>query len=124
MMLKIFAIFDAKALAYLPPFVLPEEGMAMRTFSDCVNSKDHQFGAHPEDYTLFFLGLYDDKTGIFSELEARSVLANGVEMVRLEVPAGQQDLPVNGADLEPAYVSPAVEAKLKAMQDSIGDDHG
>ncbi len=59
---KIFSIFDQKAKAYLPPFVLPEVGMATRTFADCVNSEEHQFGRHPGDYTLMELGTWDDST--------------------------------------------------------------
>ena len=59
---RIFCIFDEKAKAYLPPFILPEVGMALRTFGDCVNSDDHQFGRHPSDYTMFTLGSYDDAT--------------------------------------------------------------
>lgn len=30
--LKLFSIYDTKALAYLPPFFLPQRGQAMRTF--------------------------------------------------------------------------------------------
>jgi len=102
---KIFSIFDGKAMAYLPPFCLPEVGMASRTFGDCVNSADHQFGLHPEDYTLFQIGLYDDSTGIISGLEARCVIANGVELKRVEVDPSQESLPVNGGDSPGAPVS-------------------
>lgn len=56
MMQKIFTIYDSKAHAYLPPFFLPEAGMAVRVFSDCVNDKSHQFSKHPGDYTLFQIG--------------------------------------------------------------------
>ena len=48
-----FSVYDEKARAYLPPFILPEIGMATRTFGDCINSEQHQFGKHPSDYTLF-----------------------------------------------------------------------
>ncbi len=102
---RMFAIFDAKALAYLPPFVLPEVGMALRTFGDCVNSDDHQFGAHPEDYTLFNIGSYDDKTGLISGLDTRCVVANGVEVVRSVEDPDQVSLPLNGGDSEGSSVS-------------------
>ena len=53
---NIFSVYDEKAQAFLPPFFLPEVGMATRIFGDCVNSDEHQFGKHPTDYTLFHLG--------------------------------------------------------------------
>ena len=58
---KIFTIHDSKAQAFLPPFILPRAEMAERTFGDCINSADHQFGQHPDDYTLFELGAFDDE---------------------------------------------------------------
>ncbi len=77
---RIFSVFDVKAKAYLPPFVMPERGMAMRVFSDCVNSDDHQFGKHPGDYTLFELGGFDDGAGEIAAVPAVKV-CNGLEVV-------------------------------------------
>ena len=62
MKLIMFTVFDVKAEAYLPPFFLPNESMAMRIFSDMAGDTDHQFGKHPEDYTLFKLGEFDDNS--------------------------------------------------------------
>ncbi len=78
---EIFSIFDSAARAYLPPFVLPEETMAIRVFSDCVNSGDHQFGAHPGDYTLFNLGVWDNSKGVIMPLLACKKVCNGLELV-------------------------------------------
>ncbi len=89
---KIFSIFDVKAQAYLPPFCLPERGMAIRTFSDCVNSKDHQFSLHPGDYTLFELGVWDDAVAIIAS-QAGSKVVNGLEVVISE--PGTAQLPVD-----------------------------
>ena len=58
-----FSIYDEKANAYLPPFILPETAMAIRTFGDCVNSDTHQFGQHPADYTLYQIATFDDSDG-------------------------------------------------------------
>lgn len=63
MKLKIFAIYDDKACAYLPPFFLPTKNMAIRAFGDCANDPKHQFGSNPADYTLFELGEFDDTLG-------------------------------------------------------------
>ncbi len=85
---KMFTIYDEKAKAYLPPFILPQREMAIRTFSDCVNSNDHQFGAHPHDYTLFQIGIFDDETADI-QLD-RKLIGNGVEYKILTPP--QTDL--------------------------------
>ena len=75
---KIFAIYDGKANAYLTPFFLHQEGMAIRVFSDCINSDTHQFGKHPQDYTLFSLGSWDDDKAKFLTTNPKS-LGNGLE---------------------------------------------
>lgn len=57
---KIFSIYDSKAEAYLPPFFIHTEALAIRAFADAVNQPGHAFNAHPEDYTLFNCGAWDD----------------------------------------------------------------
>lgn len=92
MIQQIFSVFDEKANAYLPPFYLPEIGMAKRTFQDCVNSESHAFGKHPEDYTLLHMGEFDDTSGAFSVFDKKVSLGLGVEyktVVDLPLPGSQ-----------------------------------
>lgn len=77
----VFSVHDVKADAYLPPFILPKEAMAIRVFSDCINSDTHQFGQHPADYTLFRLGMFDDANGQFLLERGKQSLGNGVEFL-------------------------------------------
>ena len=81
---KVFAIFDQKASAYLPPFTLPRVEMAMRTFSDCVNSPDHAFGRHPADYTLVEIAEYDDSTAKITPYEVSISVGTGIEFLTPE----------------------------------------
>lgn len=74
----IFAIHDGKAMAYLPPFFLHSEGMAKRSFGDCIADENHQFGKHPEDYTLFKIGEFDDARGVIIG-HGHISLGNGTE---------------------------------------------
>lgn len=98
---KQFSIYDSGAQAYLPPFILPRDEMAQRTFGDCCNSKEHQFGAHPEDYTLFRLGTWDDETAIFTpEPNGPQTLGNGVEYVQHQIGAAS-----NGEAKQQASIS-------------------
>lgn len=79
-----FAVYDEKAEAFLPPFILPNVAMAKRIFSDCVNSDTHQFGKNPYDYTLFRLGQFDDSSGQFLLERSKQPLGNGVEFIRTD----------------------------------------
>lgn len=81
----IFSIHDQKAEAFIAPFTLPKMAMAVRSFKHCVNSPEHQFGAHPQDFTLFVLGVFDDNTGKFDISTAPESLGNGVEFKNQEV---------------------------------------
>ncbi len=77
-----FSVFDVKAGAYLQPWFLPTEGMAKRCFADCVNDKEHNFGLHPADYTLFCVGMFDDsKADLFADGGPKSI-GNGLEFLQ------------------------------------------
>lgn len=76
----VFSVFDQKAKAFLPPFFMPTHGMATRVFSDCVNKDDHQFASHPEDYTLFEIGEFDDSNAKITPCSPHN-LGVGVQFV-------------------------------------------
>jgi hypothetical protein len=95
---KIFSIYDQKARAYLPPFYMHQTEMAIRVFSDCINSDNHQFAKHPADYTLFELGTFDDEHAKLDTYEAPTLLNNGIELVRAERDNEQQILKLENTD--------------------------
>jgi len=64
MKLKIFSVFDAPVGAYLQPFFCRSNGEAIRSFQDACNDGKTQFAQHPNDYTLFYLGEWDDTGGV------------------------------------------------------------
>lgn len=63
MNMKIFSIFDEKTEVYSKPFYELTIGSAIRVFSDAANDPQSPFSKHPEDYTLFLIGDFDDNTG-------------------------------------------------------------
>lgn len=79
MKLKIFSVKDKMAEAFLPPFFLPEIGQATRSFYDCVNDKNHEFGKHPEDYDLYIIGEFDVNKGTIEQKEPLTHVVNGRE---------------------------------------------
>ena len=76
----IYSIHDAKAKAFFSPVFMHAEGQCLREFTDACNDQEHPFGKNPQDYTLFYLGEYDDNTGEITPAQKRSI-ANGVEVL-------------------------------------------
>ena len=79
---QVFSIYDAKAQAYFPPFYLHNSQMAIRQFGDMVNDPESRVSKHPEDYTLFNLGEWDDQTSNYKIAKnSPESLGNGVQFV-------------------------------------------
>ncbi len=79
---QIFTIYDEKAEAHLPPFYFHRAEQAIRTFSDCVNSEEHQFSKHPSHYTLFHHGGFENDNASFILFAGPKPLGNGVEYIQ------------------------------------------
>ncbi|AXH74178.1 MAG: nonstructural protein [Microviridae sp.] len=80
---SLFTVYDEAAHAFLPPFFVPHIDIAKRAFKDCINSDTHQFGKHPDQYTLFHLGEFNDQDAQF-QLTDKQSLGNGVEYLDLD----------------------------------------
>lgn len=80
MRFKSFSVYDDKAKAYLPPFFLPEVAQAIRTFGDCATDEKHEFGKHPEDYTLFQVGEFDTNSGVMTVEPSLVYVVSGLEV--------------------------------------------
>lgn len=64
------AVWDEKVQSFLRPFFAPRLGAAIRMFSDEVENKESPMFAHPEDYSLFELGEWNDEDGMYKEVAA------------------------------------------------------
>jgi len=62
--MNIYAVWDAKAEAYLQPFFTKTHGLAVRMFQQAANDQEHQFNQYAEDYTLFCIGVWEENTGV------------------------------------------------------------
>lgn len=60
---KMFAIYDSKGEFYSQPFCQKTMGMAIRAFRDTALDASTTIHAHPEDFTLYCIGEYDDRNG-------------------------------------------------------------
>ncbi|QCQ84994.1 nonstructural protein [Blackfly microvirus SF02] len=69
MIWKIFAVRDEAVEAYTTPIAVRSTGEAIRAFQDTVNKPETPFNNHPADYSLWFLGNWDDNSGAY-DMEA------------------------------------------------------
>ena len=65
MLMKAFSVRDAKTEAFMQPFFCVTKGIALRSFGDEVQRSGSEFAKHPEDYSLFYVGDFDDALGAF-----------------------------------------------------------
>jgi len=63
----VVAIYDVKAKVYAQPWFVATEAVAVRSFTDLVNSPERggTVHTHAEDYQLYVLATYDDSNGSF-----------------------------------------------------------
>ncbi|QCQ84714.1 nonstructural protein [Blackfly microvirus SF02] len=62
---QIYSVFDGAVSAYIQPFYARTKGEAIRMFSQAVNDPQSQLAKHYLDYTMFYLGEFDDGSGLF-----------------------------------------------------------
>lgn len=86
MMLKVFGVYDLKACAYLQPFFSGNAGSAMRAFGDAVIDGKSPISAHPEDYQLFELGIFDDASGAIVGLIPMKLLCSASDFTSSRIP--------------------------------------
>lgn len=77
MIVKIYAVFDAKAACFGQPIFGQNEGTVVRDFSDAVldgSNKNNMWHRHPEDYSLFHIGDFDSLSGELLPTIPKSIL--------------------------------------------------
>ncbi len=75
-----YSIYDTASGLYSRPFFCQSDGEARRLFVDLVQDADHPIGKHPEDYSLFRTGQFDDTNAVFRN-EENECLQTGLEAV-------------------------------------------
>lgn len=90
MKLIIAALYDSASQAFSRPFFVTHAGQAMRGFMDGVNREsESDVYRHPDDFTLFELGTFEDSTGQF-ETHAPVQLMRGKDAKQRPEPSPQQ----------------------------------
>ena len=78
----LYVTYDSKAEIYTTPFYMLNEGSAVRSFIDIANDKSHPIGQHPEDYTLFCIGEYDEIEGVVTMYEAKKSHGLAIDYIK------------------------------------------
>lgn len=68
MILTVCAVYDSAIKSYGRPFFVPHVGAAIRGFSDEINNSQSDLYKHPDDYSLYELGEWDDANARFPQL--------------------------------------------------------
>lgn len=80
MKLTVCGVRDSAMDAFMRPFFVPTTAVAVRLFRDDVNKPDSQMHGHESDYELFELGVFDDETGKFGNLDSPRSLVRGSDI--------------------------------------------
>ncbi len=64
MKLEMYCVYDEKAQAFLRPFCMPNDGMAIRAIKNSALEEGHAFANNPEDYKLYNVGTFDEQTSV------------------------------------------------------------
>ena len=91
MKLNAYTIYDVASGIYMRPFFSQADGQAVRGFKDMATDATHEVGKHPEDYTLYRIGTFNDITGKM-EGEELEKLSTGLECVSMDRNPKQADL--------------------------------
>lgn len=75
---KVYSIYDVQAEIFQRPIFAVAEGEALRAFIDIAGSAEHAISKHPADYSLFYVGTWNDSNGEMIDDVSKCVLT-GIE---------------------------------------------
>ncbi len=92
MKVQVYAIFDICSGIYEKPFFHTADDMVRREFQDVALTVDHAIARHPEHYSLWRLGNFDNRTGDLKD-EGNECLWTAIEAISQEqsVDGGEGD---------------------------------
>lgn len=79
-MKKVFSIRDGKAEAYNQPWFALTPGEAERSFKRLVNDPQSTIYSFPEDYDLFLIGEFCERTGKIKGLDTPQHVVKAVNL--------------------------------------------
>lgn len=85
--LYVVSVFDSALNAFGRPFFVPSTGVALRSFADEVNRpgaqpQENPMNAHPDDFSLYSLGTFDEESGEFKSPGRPELLVRAKDVVQ------------------------------------------
>lgn len=74
MILNAYTIYDVKSASYASPILAVNDDVFKRLLVDSLILPDSTLYRHPEDFTVYCIGVFDDNRGLLSGSERRHVL--------------------------------------------------
>ena len=109
----VYTVNDSCSGIYDRPFVGRSDGESLRSFTDIACDADHPIGKHPEHFSLWRVGTFDDNTGVVDP-EVPVCIGKAIDLVaasRVIKPGGLRD----AEDLHP---SPYYSGNGKELNDA------
>lgn len=78
MMYAIVAVYDSAMEAYGRPIFTASQGVALRSFKEEIVNPESQMSRHPEDYSLWYLGEYNETDGSFRSSKPSLIISGQV----------------------------------------------
>jgi len=78
-MRQVYAVRDVKANSFAFPHFDVSHGQAIRAFGDMVRNPKTPFNSHPEDYSLYNIGSWDEIQGTLVSLKIPVLLSSAIE---------------------------------------------
>lgn len=83
--MKVFAIRDSKAMAYLQPFYAPTVAVAIRLITQSGEDNGSLLHKYPSDFEVFEIGKFDEQTGKLEGSPHQS-LGKVVDFIQMQLP--------------------------------------
>jgi len=80
----VIAIRDVKSECFKAPHFSIAKGAAIRDFGDAVNDPKSFLAQHPEDYQLFLVATFDDRSGEVIPERIPSLLASASDFIKIK----------------------------------------
>ncbi len=80
--MNVYTVKDLVAKTYIPPFTMKTDRDAIEGFRLVTNDEGTPYNKHPEDYVLFKIATYDERTGKVTSMEENEQLIVAKELYK------------------------------------------
>jgi len=83
-LLRLYSIYDQGVNSFLRPFWSDHKANAIRSFQKMINDEsqpDNMVRDHPDQFTLFEIGIFDSSNGLFTSHEMPLTCGKALEYV-------------------------------------------